>query len=360
MAIQIWLSLVVFFLFLLSLELITQSSHHLDSGFSVGILHVTGNPTVSLFIGLLATAIIQSSSTFTSSLVAMVAGNVLSLESAVFMVLGANIGTTVTSMMVSFGSMATPKAFRRGFMVASSHVIFNVLSALLFFVLETNGQILSRSSKYLAGQISTWDAFGEGWRSFIGFLVLPVTNLVFSLVQMQPIVSLGLGLILLFTTIYLLISIFKWIILGNESGRVIKNAVSNPLISMASGIGLTAAIHSSSVTTSLSVLLASTQKISPKKLFPFIIGSNVGTTITALLAAIGRSESAIALAICHFIFNLAGALFFYPFPVLRAFPMFVARWTADMAYKRIAFGFGYLVILFYILPFLVIFLSEKF
>lgn len=321
---------------------------------------MTANPTVALFMGLLTTAIIQSSSTLTASLVALVAGNIIPLESAVFMVIGANIGTTVTSMMVSFGTISTPKAFRRGFMVASSHVIFNLLTAILFFSLEANGKVLSVSSRYLATYFSSWDAFGEGWRSLINFLILPVTNLVFSLVQMQPIVSLFLGLILLFLTIYLLISIFKWIILGDESVKMIQKLLASPNISLASGIGLTAAIHSSSVTTSLSVLLASTQKISPKKLFPFIIGSNVGTTITALIAAIGRSESAIALAICHFIFNLAGALFFYPFPRLRAFPMYIARWTANIAYKRVAFGFAYLIFLFYILPFLVIFLFEKF
>lgn len=359
-AFQIWLSLVVLLLFLIALELITQASRQLDAGYTARILQVTGNPAVSLFIGLLATAIVQSSSTITASLVAMVAGNVLSLESAVFMVLGANMGTTVTSLVVSFGVMSSPKAFRRGFLLGNSHLIFNFLTAIILFILEENGKVLSGSSKFLASYLSHWEAFGIGWRAFTETLILPISQTIFSMVQMQPGISLGLGLILLFSTIYLLISIFKWMILGNAGGRIIRKALSNHWISLFSGIGVTAAIHSSSVTTSLSVILAATNKISPKKLFPYIIGANVGTTITALMAAIGRSESAIALALCHLFFNLAGAIIFFPFPQLRAFPLYIARWTAEMAYRQKAFAFIYLFLIFFLFPFLVIFLSEKF
>lgn len=359
-ALQIWLSFIVLFFFLIALEIITQSCQELDSGFTSRILQATDNPLVSLSIGLLATAIIQSSSTTTASLVAMVAGNVLPFPSAVYMVIGANIGTTVTSLIVSLGVLGTPKAYRRGFMVGSSHLIFNILSAIIFLVLEEKAQLLSNLSTYVAHNLTHWKSFDTGWKAISGTIIRPFADIIFSLVQKQPGISLGLGLVLLFSTIYLLMSVFRWMILGNPGGKVLRQAFTNPWISLLSGMGITAAIHSSSVTTSLSVLLASTKKIPPKKIFPYIIGANVGTTITALMAAIGRSESAIAIALCHLFFNLGGALIFFPVPRLRDFPMHIARLTAIMANRYIAFGFIYLLLTFFIIPFLVIFLFERF
>ena len=66
------------------------------------------------------------------------------------------------------------------------------------------------------------------------------------------------------------------------------------------GLFFTAAVQSSTVTTSLVVPLVATRKVSLKKVFPFVVGANIGTTITAALAAIYKSEAAIALAIVHF------------------------------------------------------------
>ena len=357
---RISLSLVVLFLFLVALELITSASRQLGSEFTHGIIRLTANPVVSLFIGLLATAIIQSSSTLTSSLVAMVAANIISLESAVPMVLGANIGTSVTCMMVALGHLGTPKAFRRGFMTASSHVIFNVLSAILFFPLERQWHILSGSSKYLANHLTNWGSIGTGWFVFYDAMVSPVAQLLQSVVATQPIIFLGFSLVLLFMCIYTLAAIFKLIVLDSRRGKWLSSALDNSLFSLLAGAGITAAIHSSTVTTSVSVMLAATKKIHPKKLFPFILGANVGTTVTALMAAIGRSEAALAIALCHAILNVLGVLIFFPFEFIRNIPIKLAQLSANLCYKNLAFAFGYLIFLFYALPFLVIFFSEKF
>lgn len=357
---QFALAFVVLFLFLVSLELITSASSSLGSDFTEGIIKVTGVPLVSLFIGMLATAIIQSSSTLTSSIVALVAGNFLTLEAAVPMVLGANIGTSVTSIMVSLGHLGTPKAFRRGFMTASSHVVFNLISAIIFFPLEMQWNVLSISSQFLANHLSNWGAIGVGWFAFYQAMVSPFANLIQSVAAAQPIVILGFSLVLLFICIYTLSSIFKSLILDAKRGKWLSGAFNNSFLSLLSGAGITAAIHSSSVTTSLSVILASTKRITPKKLFPFILGANVGTTITALMAAIGRSEAALAIAICHMIFNVLGVAIFYPIEAIRNIPLAISKFLADLCYKNPVFAFAYLIILFFALPFFVIFLSEKF
>lgn len=356
---QMGLLMVVFAIFFLSLQVIAQSARHLDSGWIKSISELTGNPLVALFIGLLAAAIIQSSSAVTAALVALVAGNALTPESAVFMVMGANIGTTVSCLLVAFGNMGTPKSLRRGFMVASSHVIFNVLTVLLVFVVEVYGRLLSRSAQFLASHISRLEIFETGGKVFSEAFILPANNLMDSLPHSQPLTWVGLGLMLLYFSIYLMTSTLKWAIVGSKKGITIGGEA-HPTQAFFSGIGMTAVLQSSTTTTSQSVLLASIQKVSPKTLFPYIIGANLGTTITALLATIGQPEAALAIAFCHLLFNLIGAVIFFPFARVRAFPMYFAKWTANMAYTHIAFGFGYLLFLFFFLPFLVIFLFQKF
>jgi len=239
-------------------------------------------------------------------------------------------------------------------------VVFNILCVIIFYPLERQWKILSRSSQYLAKNLSDWGSIGEGWFAFYEFMVSPVANLLNSVVATQPLIILGFSLVLLFMCIYTLASVFKYLVLDGTSKKWFSSAFDNSLLSLFSGMGLSAAIHSSSVITSLSVLLAATKRISPKKLFPFIIGANVGTTVTALMAAIGRSEAALAIALCHMMFNVLGVLIFYPFEWMRNIPLIISKWMANLCYRNLAWAFGFLIFLFFALPFLVIFIFEKY
>ncbi len=359
-ALQVLLTVFLLFLFLLALELITIGGSQLGKDFAGDIIRITAKPFPALFIGMLATAIIQSSSTITSSIVAMVASGVLSLDAAIPMVMGSNIGTCVTPVMVAFGNLGTPKAFRRGFTTASSHVIFNIISALLFLPLEMKTGVLASISSYLAVHISSWSPLGNGWFLFHDILLQPAAGFLDSLSFGQPLVMLTFSFILLFICIFSLTSLFRFLISGEPGVRRITAALRKPHLSLFSGMGLTATIHSSSVTTSVAVMLAASEKLSPKKLFPFIMGANMGTTVTALIAAIGKSEAGLAIALCHFLFNLFGVLMFFPFPALRSIPVQMARWTGLMAHRYIWFAFAYILLLFFALPFFIIFISEKF
>ena len=359
-SLQVALTILLIFIFLLALELITIGGKQIGEHYAQEIIRITAQPFPALFIGLLATAIIQSSSTITSSIVAMVASGILSPEAAIPMVMGSNIGTCVTSLIVSLGNMGTPKAFRRGFTTASSHVIFNIVSALLFLPLEMKTGILGKISQYLAVQISSWSPLGNGWFLFHDALLEPAAAFLESATFHQPVLMLPLSFSLLFICIFSLTTLFRFLISGEPGVKRVTSALRNPRLSLLSGMGLTAAIHSSSVTTSMAVMLAATEKISPKKLFPFVMGANMGTTVTALIAAIGRSEAALAIAICHFLFNLFGVLIFYPFPGITKIPYQMAKWSGAMAMRYLWFAFASILVLFFALPFLVIFISEKF
>ncbi len=359
-SLQVGLTILLIFIFLLALELITIGGKQLGENYAQEIIRITARPFPALFIGLLATAIIQSSSTITSSIVAMVASGILSLEAAIPMVMGSNIGTCVTSLIVALGNMGTPKAYKRGFSTASSHVIFNIVSALLFLPLEMETGILGKISHYLAVKISSWSPLGQGWFLFHDLLLEPAAGFLESATFHQPFLILPLSFILLFICIFSLTALFRFLISGEPGIKRVTAALRNPGLSLFSGIGLTAAIHSSSVTTSMAVMLAATEKVSPKKLFPFVMGANMGTTVTALIAAIGRSEAALAIAICHFLFNFLGVLIFFPFPAIRKMLYQMAKWSGVMAMRYLWFAFAWILMLFFALPFLVIFLSEKF
>jgi solute carrier family 34 (sodium-dependent phosphate cotransporter) len=353
------LSLGLIFLFLVSLELISASCHAMGEEYTKSILSVTSYPVISLFIGLLATAMIQSSSTVTASLVAMVSANALTLEAAVPLVLGANIGTTLTGLMVSLGHLGSPKAFRRGFMTANTHVIFNLVSALLFFPLEAHWQLLSRSSRAIASHLGNWGGIAEGWFWLQGFLLLPTSKGLQGVVNAMPIMMLCLSLVLLFMCIYALTLLFRHILLQGKTGKTFSQILRKPFLSLLAGTGITAAIHSSSVTTSFCVMLAASEKIPPRKLFPFILGANLGTTVTALMAALGRSEAGLAIAVCHLLFNFAGVLIFFPFPFIRNLIVRLARETGTLAQNKPAFAFGYLMVVFFALPFLILYFFGK-
>ncbi|MGB5976801.1 MAG: Na/Pi symporter, partial [Cyclobacteriaceae bacterium] len=113
------------FLFLLSIELIATAFGQLGRETARSIISATSNPFIGLFIGLLITAIIQSSSTTTSMVVAVVASGGLGLAQAIPIIMGANIGTTLTSSLVSLGYITNKNEFRKAIGAGTVHDIFN-------------------------------------------------------------------------------------------------------------------------------------------------------------------------------------------------------------------------------------------
>jgi sodium-dependent phosphate cotransporter len=124
------------------------------------------------------------------------------------------------------------------------------------------------------------------------------------------------------------------------------------------GMFFTAAVQSSTVTTSLVVPLVANKKVTLTKAFPFIIGANIGTTITAVIASIYKTEAAIALAIVHILFNSLGALIFLPFPEMRRIPVWIANYMGKTSVQNRVVGFAYILLTFFIIPFLLIYFSR--
>ena len=129
------LTLAVFFclwVFLLTLGIMGTGFKLLGGKSSAKMFDVADNPISALMIGILATVLVQSSSTTTSIIVSLVGADELSVNIAIFMIMGANIGTSVTNTIVAMGHFANKDDLRRGFAGATVHDVFNLLNVLVF------------------------------------------------------------------------------------------------------------------------------------------------------------------------------------------------------------------------------------
>ncbi|MEM1137728.1 MAG: Na/Pi symporter, partial [Bacteroidota bacterium] len=247
----------------------------LSSNTVTQIIEATSNPFVGFFIGILATAILQSSSTITSTIVAIVSVGTISLDSAIPIVMGANIGTTVTSTIVSLGYISKKKEFRRALAAAAVHDFFNIFTVLILLPLQYFTGFLSLASKNITHLIYSPQV---GNSDFFSYSLKPISNFIYQILGNSPILMIGLALFLLFYAIKSFTQVIKEILIGDSKRKMSDFIFGSPLKSLAIGTLFTAALQSSSVTTSLIVPLAATNKISLKQTFNFIMGANVGTT----------------------------------------------------------------------------------
>ena len=136
------------YLFILSITLLGGSFRLFGKEFAETIIQATSNPIVGLMIGVLTTAIIQSSSTTTSIIVGMVASGALTFEGSIPMVMGANIGTSVTNILVSLGHISRSDEFRRAFTGSMLHDFFNVCAVIVLLPLQIRFDIIGRSALF--------------------------------------------------------------------------------------------------------------------------------------------------------------------------------------------------------------------
>ncbi len=349
------LMLLALFLFVFAIDLLTISMSNLNSSVVDDILLATENPFVGLFLGILMTALIQSSSTVTSSVVAVVAAGNLELQQAVPLVLGANIGTTLTSTLVSLSYIMKKKQFKRALSAGILHDFFNIFTVLILLPLEVYFKFLTN----LATQ--TAHLFGnenyDGPFVYSNLFTRPITDWLTEVIDI-PFMTLIISIFLIFGAIKLLTSSVYRAFVFNAFNDISKLVFKKSYLSMVYGLFFTAAVQSSTVTTSLVVPLVANKKVSLKKSFPFIIGANIGTTITAAIAAIYKTEAAIALALVHFFINAFGALIFMPFPAVRNIPVKLADKLGSKSAQSRFIGFAYILLTFFIIPFLLIYFSR--
>ncbi len=315
----------------------------------------TSNPFVGLFIGILVTAILQSSSTTTSVAVAAVASGSLDLGHAIPIVMGANLGTTITSTIVAFGYISRRNDFRKAIAAATLHDLFNIMGILILFPLELNWQVLQRLSLTMASVFPTGTGSAD-WGGFTGWFSSLCDPIV---VTLGPLLAMVLSFILLFGTIKQLAVLLYVRLVGKHRKRIQNTFFSNRFRTFGWGLLLTSIVQSSSLTSSLIVPLVASGKVRIHRAFQFLMGANLGTTITALIAAMFRSEEAISLALAHFMFNFISVMLFSLLPFLGNLTVYLSEWLGELSQRYRLTSFAYITLTFFIIPFTLIYFSDR-
>ncbi|MCC5790490.1 MAG: Na/Pi symporter [Opitutales bacterium] len=319
--------------------------------FANRVLTATSNPLTALFIGILATSLVQSSSTSTSIIVGMVAGGALSLEGAVFMIMGANIGTSITSMLVALGHANRPEEFRRAFSASTVHSAFNLCAATVLFPLELATGYLRHTAK-ICGDLFE-GVGGMRLSNPLKAATEPTIDFLAWIVQGQPILLLVLTIILTYGMLLCIVKLLRSLVLRKLEAFFDKHLFRNWRRAMFFGLFFTFAVQTSSVPTALVVPLAAAGILRLAQVYPYCLGSNMGTTMTAMLAALATGNSvAIVAAFSHLLFNVTGILVIWSIPPLRRIPMRIAEFCGNTAFHKRWFPFAVVAGLYFIIPFL--------
>ena len=315
------------------------------------------NPFAGLVVGIVATALIQSSSTVTSIIVGLVAGG-LPVELAVPMVMGANVGTSITNTIVSLGHVRSKEEFKRAFAAATVHDFFNLLSVLIFLPLEIAFGLLEKMGSWLSGLF-----YGAGDTSIKSFNFVkaatgPIVNTVKDVAKTMGDQSGGIaliifGIVLIFVAITLVGKMLKKLMVGKAKDIMHTAIGKGPISGITSGTLVTVLVQSSSTTTSLMVPLAGSGAFKLKDIYPFTLGANIGTCVTAVLAATavtGNAQAALQIAFIHLVYNILGVAFIYGIPFLRNIPIRAAESLGSIASENKLAALGYILGVFFIAP----------
>jgi solute carrier family 34 (sodium-dependent phosphate cotransporter) len=347
---------VVLLAFFLGLDLLGLAFGLFGKGFAAMLVERTSNPFVGLFIGILATTLAQSSSTTTSLTVGLVAAGALTVEGAIPIIMGANIGTSVTNSLVSLGHVTRRGEFERAFAGATIHDLFNALSVAILLPLELMTGFLSKSSVLMADAIA--DVGGLNLLDPIKAMVRPVALWIVELLGRSPVLTLVLALLLLFAALKLLVDLLKALMSGRAERILHQTMFRSPIAAITAGLLMTVMVQSSSITTSVMIPLVAAGIVSLQQVFPFTIGANLGTTVTAMVAALSTGNvAAVTVACSHMLFNICGTLVVYVPPPMRAIPLACARALGRLTVRNRLYAVAYVVLVFFVLPAILIFVS---
>ncbi len=362
-----WLAIVaLIYLILLAVGMIGSGFKTATGGHAEQLFEFASNPFLALMIGTMCTALIQSSSTVTSIIVGLVAGG-LPVATAVPMIMGANIGTTITNTLVSLGHVRNKEEFRRAFSAATVHDFFNLISVLIFLPLEIMFGFLEKAGGWLAGLMVGGDSMSMKGLNFIKPITKPVIGAFKDLVDFLPGVFPGvamiiIGIAIIFLAITLIGRLLKMVMVGRAKKILHASIGRGPLSGIGSGTVVTVLVQSSSTTTSLMVPLVGSGVFRTRDIYPFTLGANIGTCITALLAATAISGPtavfALQIALVHLCYNVLGVVVIYGIPLLREIPLRMADWMANIASEQKLYALSYILGVFFVIPGALVFVGN--
>jgi sodium-dependent phosphate cotransporter len=342
--------------FLIGVKLLEGGIKGLGSDFTDALFQGVSNPLAGLFVGVLATVLVQSSSVTTATIVGLVGTGLVSVEHAVPMIMGANIGTTVTNTIVSLAHMRQSEEFKRAFTAATMHDFFNLMVVAVLLPVEVLTKVLSNTAKAIteavAGDIGG-GKFNSPIKGAVKWGAQRVEDL-FGWVDNEKaaaVVFLIVGIGLIFLTLTFITKNMR-VLVADRIERSLNAALAKSgTVGIIVGMLVTIAVQSSSITTSILIPLVASGILLVRNAYPITLGANIGTTVTALIAALGIGEiDGLTIAVTHTVFNTLGILLVYPWEKIRYIPVTLAEKLADIALKRKSLALGYTLTMFVAVP----------
>lgn len=344
------------YLFLIGVKLLEGGIKGLGGDFTDTLFQGVSNPLVGLFVGVLATVLVQSSSVTTSTIVGLVGTGVVSVEHAVPMIMGANIGTTVTNTIVSLAHMRQSEEFRRAFTAATMHDFFNILAVAVLLPVEVFTHALSNAATAITDAIAGDIGGGQFNSPIKGAVTWGATRVedIFGWIDNEKaaaVVFLIVGIALIFLTLTFITKNMRVLVAARIERSLNAALAKSGMVGIVVGMLVTIAVQSSSITTSILIPLVASGILLVRNAYPITLGANIGTTVTALIAALGIGEiDGLTIAIAHTIFNLTGILLLYPWLKIRYAPVSMAERLADVALRRKSIALGYTLVMFVAVP----------
>lgn len=358
---RVLIVMALLYLFLVGVNCLSGGVKLMGGEFAKTLFNLSGQPFLALMAGMLATVLFQSSSVTTSIIVGLVSAGTLSIGGAVPMIMGANLGTSVTNTLVSLGYISDTKNFKKAFAAATVHDFFNILTVIVLLPIEIMTGFIEKSATYVSS-IMYGSMSGIKYSSPIKAMIKPPVKVIKSFAiesfgaDVAGVAMMILAGIIIISSLTLIVRTMK-VLVESHKADLIDNVLSkNAYGSMLFGIVMTISVQSSSITTSLLVPMAGSGLLNLRTIYPITIGANIGTTATALLAALTGNMAGLSIALVHLFFNLLGACLFFPVVRMRELPIRCAEALAETIEKTKMIGFGYVGAVFFALPVLMIFM----
>eukprot|EP00980_Cylindrotheca_fusiformis_P007384 scaffold1525_cov142-Cylindrotheca_fusiformis.AAC.184 len=408
------LVLVLFFLyfFLMGLDLLGSGAKTMGGCAAGSLFGDNMNPIAGLMVGIIATVLLQSSSTTTSIVVSMVGADTVSVKQGIFMVMGANIGTSVTNTIVAMGLLGDVDQLERAFAGATVHDMFNFLSVACLLPIEAAFGYLFYLTKACVTNFKEQD--GEKWEGPVKKLVSPLVDRIIivnkkvateiaqgtktckdyypndgklacedvsdpltcssgllscdkkasppfcpaffdseateSVDRTAGVCAFVIGLIILFICLFVMVKILQTMMIGASTRILYKATNINGYIAIAIGAAITLVVQSSSITTSVLTPLVGVGALRLEQMLPLTLGANIGTTLTGIMAALLGNAHGMQVALAHLFFNITGIIIWYPFPLMRSIPLGAARALGRATRLSRLFPITYIIFAFILMP----------
>ena len=315
-------SIIAIYFFVSAIVLIKSSAKIMGVALAETIVLLIRDTTSGVFAGWISTALLHSSGAFDSIIVAFTSSNVMPLNLAVATIIGAELGTTVTPFLISvierLKGIGEPDS---GFNVTMSHVLYNLITLLLFYPLELYFGVFTT----VAEQGSK--VFVKAtWLNAVPDLLDVVTPWVEPLLELiPPWTGLVFGGLMLITALGAVEKYMTAIFSMPRSWNMIRSTFMKPRRAFLAGFLFTLLVPSTTVMVSLLVPLATSGVIEADYyILPYILGANIGTVFDVMVAALATGDPiSLGVWLVHLSINLIGAILFMP--ILNQFSAFTRR-----------------------------------